>query len=299
MKRPSLTRYAWLSIAAAVATIALKAGAYLLTGSVGLLSDAIESLINLVAAGMALGMLSIAARPPDESHLYGHGKAEYFSSIVEGVLILVAAGGIAYTAIQRLFAPQPLEQLGIGLVVSLAATGINFTVARILLSAGKKYRSITLEADSHHLMTDVWTSAAVIGGVAAVGLTGWLALDSLVAIAVAANIVWTAIQLLRRSVAGLMDASLPPEDIQAIEGALASYRGRGIDFHALLTRQGAARRFVSVHVLVPGQMTVHDAHRVAEDIESDIRKALPDAVVITHLEPVDDEISLHDIPIDR
>ncbi len=299
MKRPSLTRYAWLSIAAAVATIALKAGAYLLTGSVGLLSDAIESLINLIAAGMALSMLTIAARPPDESHLYGHGKAEYFSSIVEGVLILVAAGGIAYTAIQRLFAPQPLEQLGVGLAVSLVATGINFTVARILLSAGKKYRSITLEADSHHLMTDVWTSVAVIGGVAAVGLTGWLALDSLVAIAVAANIVWTAIQLLRRSVAGLMDASLPPEDIQAIEGALAPYRARGIDFHALLTRQGAARRFVSVHVLVPGQMTVHDAHHVAEDIEADIRKALPDAVVITHLEPVDDEISLHDIPIDR
>ncbi|GAB4491365.1 MAG: cation diffusion facilitator family transporter [Anaerolineales bacterium] len=299
MERPSLTRYAWLSIAAALATIALKAGAYLLTGSVGLLSDAIESLINLVAAGMALGMLTIAARPPDESHLYGHGKAEYFSSIVEGVLILVAAAGIAYTAIQRLFDPQPLEQLGIGLAVSLVATGINFTVARILLSAGKKYRSITLEADSHHLMTDVWTSVAVIGGVAAVGLTGWLALDSLVAIAVAANIVWTAIQLLRRSVAGLMDASLPPEDVQAIQGALTPYRARGIDFHALLTRQGAARRFVSVHVLVPGEMSVHDAHHLAEDIEADIRKALPDAVVITHLEPIDDEISLHDIPIDR
>lgn len=299
MERSSLTRYAWLSIAAAVTTIALKAGAYLLTGSVGLLSDAIESLINLVAAGMALGMLTIAARPPDESHLYGHGKAEYFSSIVEGVLILVAAAGIAYTAIQRLFDPQPLEQLGIGLGVSLAATIINFSVARILLHAGKKYRSITLEADSHHLMTDVWTSVAVIGGVAAVGLTGWLALDSLVAIAVAANIVWTAIQLLRRSVAGLMDASLPLEDIQAIEDALAPHRARGIDFHALLTRQGAARRFVSVHVLLPGQMTVHDAHHVAEDIEADIRKALPDSVVITHLEPVDDEISLHDIPIDR
>lgn len=299
MERSSLTRYAWLSIAAAVATIALKAGAYLLTGSVGLLSDAVESVINLVAAGMALGMLTIAARPPDESHLYGHGKAEYFSSIVEGVLILVAAAGIAYTAIQRLFDPQPLEQLGIGLGVSLAATIINFSVARILLHAGKKYRSITLEADSHHLMTDVWTSVAVIGGVAAVGLTGWLALDSLVAIAVAANIVWTAIQLLRRSVAGLMDASLPPEDIQAIEGALTPYRTRGIDFHALLTRQGAARRFVSVHVLVPGQMTVHDAHHEAEDIEADIRKALPDAVVITHLEPADDEISLQDIPIDR
>ncbi len=299
MERPSLTRYAWLSIAAALATIALKAGAYLLTGSVGLLSDAIESLINLVAAGMALGMLTIAARPPDESHLYGHGKAEYFSSIVEGVLILVAAAGIAYTAIQRLFDPQPLEQLGIGLGVSLAATLINFSVARILLYAGKKYRSITLEADSHHLMTDVWTSVAVIGGVAAVGLTGWLALDSLVAIAVAANIVWTAIQLLRRSVAGLMDASLPPEDMQAIQGALTPYRARGIDFHALLTRQGAARRFVSVHVLVPGEMSVHDAHHLAEDIEADIRKALPDAVVITHLEPIDDEISLHDIPIDR
>ncbi len=299
MERSSLTRYAWLSIAAAVTTIALKAGAYLLTGSVGLLSDAIESLINLVAAGMALGMLTIAARPPDESHLYGHGKAEYFSSIVEGVLILVAAAGIAYTAIQRLFDPQPLEQLGIGLGVSLAATIINFSVARILLHAGKKYRSITLEADSHHLMTDVWTSVAVIGGVTAVGLTGWLALDSLVAIAVAANIVWTAIQLLRRSVAGLMDASLPLEDIQAIEDALAPHRARGIDFHALLTRQGAARRFVSVHVLLPGQMTVHDAHHVAEDIEADIRKALPDSVVITHLEPVDDEISLHDIPIDR
>lgn len=299
MERPSLTRYAWLSIAAAVATIALKAGAYLLTGSVGLLSDAIESLINLAAAGMALGMLTIAARPPDESHLYGHGKAEYFSSIVEGVLILVAAAGITYTAIQRLFNPQPLEQLGIGLGVSLAATAINFTVARVLLTAGKKHRSITLEADSQHLMTDVWTSVAVIGGVAAVGLTGWLALDSLVAIGVAANIVWTAMQLLRRSVAGLMDASLPPEDTQTIEGALAPYRARGIAFHALLTRQGAGRRFVSVHVLVPGQMTVHDAHHLAEDIESDIRKALPDAVVITHLEPVDDEISLDDIPIDR
>jgi cation diffusion facilitator family transporter len=189
--------------------------------------------------------------------------------------------------------------LGIGLGVSLAATIINFSVARILLHAGKKYRSITLEADSHHLLTDVWTSVAVIGGVAAVGLTGWLALDSLVAIAVAANIVWTAIQLLRRSVAGLMDASLPQEDIQAIEDALAPYRARGIDFHALLTRQGAARRFVSVHVLLAGQMTVHDAHHIAEDIEADIRKALPDSVVITHLEPVDDEISLHDIPIDR
>lgn len=299
MERSSLTRYAWLSIAAALATIALKTGAYLLTGSVGLLSDAIESIINLVAAGMTLSMLTIAARPPDESHLYGHGKAEYFSSVIEGVLILAAAGGITYTAIQRLFNPQPLEQLGLGLAMSVTAAGINFTVARILLSAGKKHRSIALEADSNHLMTDVWTSGAVVGGLAAVWLTGWLALDSLVAIAVAANIAWAAIQLIRRSVAGLMDASLPPEDLQSIESALMPYRARGVDFHALLTRQGAARRFVSVHVLVPGQMTVHDAHHIAEDIEADIRKAMPDSVVITHLEPLDDEISLSDIPIDR
>lgn len=299
MQKPALTRFAWLSIAAAIVTIGLKGGAYLLTGSVGLLSDAIESTINLAAAIVALGMLTIAARPPDESHMYGHGKAEYFSSTVEGVLIFVAAAGIIYTAIERLLTPQPLEQLGIGLAVSLAATAVNFSVARILLSAGKKYRSITLEADSHHLMTDVWTSVAVLGGVAAVGLTGWLWLDGVVAIAVALNILWTAYHLIRRSVAGLMDAALPEEDLQAIEAALQPYRARGIQFHALLTRQGASRRFISTHVLVPGEMTVHDAHHIAEDIEADLRKTVPEAVVITHLEPVDDENSLHDIPLDR
>ncbi|PWH12156.1 MAG: cation-efflux pump [Anaerolineae bacterium] len=299
LDRSLLTRYAWLSIGAALTTILLKMVAYFLTGSVGLLSDAMESLINLVAALMALGMLTIAARPPDASHLYGHGKAEYFSSLLEAVLILVAAAGIIYAAVERLLNPQPLQQLDVGLGVSLLATLINFSVAKILLKAGKQYRSITLEADSHHLMTDVWTSVAVIGGVAAVGITGWLVLDALVAIAVGANIVWTAVHLLRRSVAGLMDASLPPEDMQAIEQALASYRARGIAFHALLTRQGAARRFVSVHVLVPGQLTVHDAHHLAEDIEADIRNALPDSVVITHLEPLDDEISMDDIPLDR
>lgn len=295
----SLTRFAWLSIGAAVATILIKAVAWKLTGSVGLLSDAIESTINLAAAVMALAMLTIAARPPDESHMYGHGKAEYFSSAVEGVLIFVAALGIAYTALERLLNPQPLEQLGIGLAVSLAATVINFVVSRILFTAGKKYRSITLEADSHHLMTDVWTSVAVLGGVAAVGLTGWLWLDSVVAIAVALNITLTAWQLLRRSVEGLMDASLPPAELQSIETVLETYRQRGVGFHALLTRQGAARRFISVHVLVPGATTVHDAHHLAEEIEADLRRAILDSVVITHLEPSDDENSLHDIPLDR
>lgn len=299
MPRSSLTKYAWLSIAAAIATIALKAGAYWLTGSVGLLSDALESVINLVAAVMALAMLTIAARPPDESHVHGHGKAEYFSSTVEGVLIFVAAGGIMYTAIERLFNPRPLEQLGLGLAVSLVASLINLIVSRVLLSAGKRHRSITLEADAHHLMTDVWTSVAVIGGVGAVWLTGWLWLDAVVAIGVAFNITWTAYQLIRRSVEGLMDASLSEAELKQIETVLDQYRQKGIQFHALLTRQGASRRFISVHVLVPGEMSVHDAHHVAEDIEADIRQAVADAFVITHLEPVDDEISQHDISIDR
>jgi cation diffusion facilitator family transporter len=299
MERSALTKYAWLSIAAAVVTIALKASAYFLTGSVGLLSDAIESLINLVAAVLALAMLTIAARPPDESHVYGHGKAEYFSSTVEGVLIFVAAGGIMYTAIVRLLNPQPLEQLGLGLAMSLAATVVNFAVARVLLAAGKRYRSITLEADACHLMTDVWTSVAVLGGLASVWVFGWLWLDAVVAIAVAMNIAWTAWRLIRRSVDGLMDASLSDEEHRTIETVLDRYRQNGIQFHALLTRQGASRRFVSVHVLVPGATTVHDAHHIAENIEADIRQAVTDAVVFTHLEPVDDAISLDDIPLDR
>ncbi len=297
--RHSLTKFAWLSIAAALITIVLKMGAYVLTGSVGLLSDAIESGINLAAAIMALGMLTIAARPPDESHMHGHGKAEYFSSIVEGVLILVAAAGIAWAAAERLLNPRPLEQIGLGLAVSGAAGAVNFVVARILLRAGRKNNSITLEADAHHLMTDVWTSVGVIGGVALVALTKWTLLDPLVAFAVAANIIGTGLKLVRRSVEGLMDASLPEHEHQAAENVLEKYRARGIQFHALLTRQGASRRFVSVHVLVPGNMSVHDGHHLAEDIERDIRAAVGDAVVFTHLEPVEDEISMDDISIDR
>lgn len=297
--RSTLTRYAWLSIGAALATIALKTSAYLLTDSAGLLSDAIESTINLAAAVMALGMLSIAARPPDESHIYGHSKAEYFSSTLEGLLILMAALGIAFVAVQRLFNPHPLEQVGIGLVVSSVAALINFGVARVLLSAGKKHRSITLEADAHHLMTDVWTSIGVIGAVGAVALTGWNLLDPLIALAVAVNIVLTGIHLINRSVAGLMDASLSQLEQKQIESVLARYREKGLDFHALRTRQGASRRFVSLHMLVPGDWTVHDAHHIAEELEADIRRAMGDAVVFTHLEPIEDEISQNDITLDR
>lgn len=298
--RASLTRFAWLSIAAAIATIALKSGAYILTGSVGLLSDAVESLVNLAGAVMALTMLIIAARPADEEHVYGHSKAEYFASFIEGLLILGAAAGIIITAIQRLLEPRPLEQLGIGLAVTLSASVINFVVARILLRAGKERNSITLEADAHHLMTDVWTSVGVIVGVAIAGFTGWIMLDPIVAILVALNILWTAFQLIRRSVQGLMDAALPASDQQAIESVMETYRTKGVDFHALRTRQAAARRFMSVHILVPGAWTVHDAHHVAEDFEADIRSALGGVVtVFTHIEPAEDHLSMEDIHLDR
>jgi len=299
LNRGFLTRYIWISIAASLMTLLLKTAAWYLTGSVGLFSDAVESVINLLAALMAMVMLKISILPPDKNHEYGHGKAEYFSSLAEGLLIMVASAGIAWTAVDRFLNPRPIEQLGTGLCISFIASGINFTVSRILLSAGRKYRSITLEADAQHLMTDVWTSVAVIGGVGAVGLTGWLKLDPVVAFAVALNILWTAYKIIRRSVEGLMDASLSPQELEIIEKVLSEYRIQGIQFHALLTRQGASRRFVSLHVLVPGNMTVHDAHHIAEYIEKDIRNALNDTVVFTHVEPLDDEISLDDIELDR
>jgi cation diffusion facilitator family transporter len=298
--RASLTRFAWLSIAAAVTTIILKAGAYFLTASVGLLSDAIESLVNLAGAIMALGMLTIAARPADENHVYGHSKAEYFASVTEGILILGAAIGIISAAANRLIHPRELEQLGVGLAVSIAASIVNFIVSRILLREGKNRRSITLEADAHHLMTDVWTSVGVISGVAIAGFTGWQILDPIIAIIVALNIIWTGFQLVRRSVAGLMDTALPDHEQSVIQKVMEKYRAKGVTFHALRTRQAAARQFISVHMLVPGEWTVHDAHHMAEDFESDVREALGSVVtILTHIEPVEDELSMEDMFLDR
>jgi cation diffusion facilitator family transporter len=298
--RAALSGFAWLSIAAALATIGLKAAAYFLTGSVGLLSDAIESLVNLAGALMALIMLNIAARPADHDHVYGHSKAEYFASVTEGILIFGAALGIIVTAVQRLIEPRPIEQLGIGLTVSVAASSINFVVARILLNAGRQRHSITLEADAQHLMTDVWTSVGVIGGVALAGFTGWALLDPIVAILVALNILWTGYQLVRRSVMGLMDAALPENEQRLIQEIMSKYKEKGVGFHALRTRQAAARRFISVHVLVPGDTTVHDAHHLVEDFEDDIRSSLGGAVtVFTHLEPAEDELSMADMHLDR
>ncbi len=299
MQDPSLKLYAWLSIATALATILLKGLAWWMTGSVGLLSDALESVVNLAGALMALAMLSLAAQPADEKHAHGHGKAEYFSSAFEGLLIVIAALSIAYTAVGRLLHPRPLEDLGIGLGISAIASIINFVTARVLLSAGRRHRSITLEADAHHLLTDVWTSAGVIVGVAGVWVTGWLWLDPVVAVLVSANIVWTGWQLLHRSASGLMDASLPPGEQSLIEGVLDRYRRQGIDFHALRTRQAGARAFVTVHVLVPGGWTVKQGHDWLERIEADIRNTLPHAHVTTHLEPLEDPVSQEDLRLDR
>lgn len=299
MQHPSLTRYAWLSIAAALATILLKGVAWKLTGSVGLLSDAIESFVNLAGAIMALWMLTLAALPADSNHAHGHGKAEYFSSAFEGFLILLAAVSIAYTAIDRLLSPRPLEAVGVGLLASAAASVINFATARVLSMVGRRHNSITLEADAHHLMTDVWTSAGVILGVGLVWLTGALWLDPVIALLVAANIVWTGWQLMQRSAAGLMDISLPAETLDEIEGLLAGYRSQGLDFHALRTRQAGSRAFVTLHVLVPGQWTVQQGHDWAERIEADIRRTLPQTHVTTHLEPLEDPVSMVDQGLDR
>ena len=297
--RSSLTHFAWLSIAAAIITIALKAVAYLLTGSVGLLSDAMESFVNLAGALMALTMLAIAARPADEDHAFGHSKAEYFSSGFEGTLILIAAVGIGVAATQRLLAPKPLEQVGLGLGVSVVASLVNLFVALVLLKASKRYHSITLEANAHHLLTDVWTSAGVLVGVGAVALTGWERLDPIVALIVAGNIIWSGVRIVRESVSGLMDTALPIEAQNAIQRVLEPIRQTGVQYHALRTRQSGARQFVSLHVVVPGIWTVQRGHQMLERIEVELRGVLPNVTVFTHLESLDDPASWNDVTLDR
>jgi cation diffusion facilitator family transporter len=296
--RPDLRRFAWLSIAAAVATIALKMAAWALTGSVGLLSDALESIVNLVAAAMTLWMLALASRPPDESHAYGYSKAEFFASGFEGMMIFAAALAIGWAATNRLLHPQPLERVGLGLAVSVLASAINFGVARVLLDASRRYRSIALEADAHHLMTDVWTSVGVVIAVAAVALTGWERLDPLIAVAVAVNIVFTGYALMRRSALGLLDRAVPPDTQARIDAVLAGYRADHVDFHALRTRDAGGRSFVSVHVLVPGDWTVQRGHDLIERLERDMHAAVPGATLFTHLEPREDPASYLDLALD-
>lgn len=297
--RSSLVRYAWLSLAAALVTIGLKALAFFMTDSVGLLSDALESFVNLAGALMALAMLRLAAQPADENHHYGHSKAEYFSSGVEGALILIAALSIGVAAIHRFFVPRPLEQVGLGLAVSVAASLVNLIVALVLLRAGKRFHSITLKANAHHLLTDVWTSMGVLTGVGAVVLSGWLWLDPVAALIVAGHIIWIGVGIVRQSVLGLMDVALPAEEIAVIQEVLAFHAQTGIQYHALRTRQAGARRFVSLHVLVPGEWSVHQGHQLMDRIETDICQALPNVTALTHLESLDDPASWEDMDLDR
>jgi Ca2+-transporting ATPase len=292
---PPLTRFAWLSILGAVLTMALKTEAYVITGSVGLLSDAAESLVNLAAAVVALAMLTLAARPADPGHPFGHGKAEYFASGFEGALILVAAGGIAWAAWDRLWHPQPLAELNLGMAISAAAAAVNGGVAWVLLRAGRKYGSITLEADGRHLMSDVWTTGAVLLALGGIAITGWQWLDPIIAFLAALQIVWSGVSLMRRSVSGLLDAAIPPEEKAQVDRILDRYRAQGIQFHDLRTRAAGMQRLITVHVLVPGQLTVQEGHDFLERIEGEIQDALGNVTIVTHLEPLEDAASFaHD-----
>jgi cation diffusion facilitator family transporter len=295
-----LERFAWLSVGAALATIALKSAAWWLTGSVGLLSDALESFVNLAAAFLALWMLRVAAAPPDEEHPYGFSKAEYFSAGIEGGLIVLAAAGILVTAGPRLVSPRPLDMPGLGLGLTAIATLLNLAVARSLIGAGRRFHSITLEADGRHLMTDVWTSVGVFAGVALVFATDIYWLDPLIALGVAAHIVWTGAALMRRSVKGLLDSAISAADKREVTRLFNEYSRRyGIAFHALRTRQAGARRFLSFHMLVPDAWTVSQAHKLSEELEERIRSLVPNASIDTHIEPISDPASYDDQGLDR
>jgi cation diffusion facilitator family transporter len=291
--------YTLLSIAAAIVTIGLKTGAYFLTGSVGLLSDAMESGINLVAALAAFWALSFAATPADEDHPFGHNKAEYFSSGLESILIVIAAVGIGVVAWGRLWSPQPLEQLGLGLFLSLIATAVNGGVAWVLLRAGRRLRSITLRADAHHLLTDVWTSVGITVGIFLVKLTGWLILDPIIALLVAVSILVSGIRLLRETGAGLLDTSMPVAERDLIANIFSTYEQQGILFHALRTRVSGSRGFVTFHLLVPGEWTIQRGHDLCEEVEQRIVDALPGTNVVAHMEPLEDPKSWTDLELDR
>jgi cation diffusion facilitator family transporter len=300
MQTQSLKKFVYLSIAAAIATIGLKLLAYSLTGSVGLFSDALESCVNLIAAVVALFMITLAEKPADEEHAFGHHKAEYFSSAIEGGLIVLAAFSIIWSAIPRLLHPQPLENVGIGLLVAVGASGINLAVGMILIKNGRKNHSITLEADGKHLMTDVYTSIGVLLGIGLVKITGWLLLDALVAIGVAINILWTGYQLMHRSALGLLDSGIPETERAQIITALGALKRLGFDYHSLMTRQAGQRKFIAVHILMPGHLTIQEGHNMVEKVEKDIRDLFDSPVtVFTHLEPIEDPVSMHDIGIDR
>jgi cation diffusion facilitator family transporter len=296
----SLVRYAYLSIGAAIITIILKLTAYWITNSVGLLSDALEAGVNLLAALIVLGAIRVVEKPPDADHEYGHDKAGYLSSGIEGILILLAALTIIIASFRRLLDPQPIEQPGIGLMIALLASAINLLVARTLIRVGKGRDSIILEADGQHLMTDVWTSIGVVLGVSAAVITGVTRIDPLIAILVGAKIGWEGARIVLKSLRGLMDTSIEQQERDVLTELLDRHEvEQGIQWHALRTRQAGARRFVSVHLLVPGDLSVQQAHDLSEQLEAEIRSLIPNSSVFTHIEPVEDPLSAEDITLDR
>ncbi len=277
-----------LSIAAALATMALKVGAAWITGSVGLLADALESLINLLAAATAYGVLWYASRPADKTHTFGHEKIEYFASGLEGGLILLAGAGTILYAVRRWLQPQPLQELEWGTAIAAAAAIINLVVARILLYHGRRTGSIVLEADGKHLMSDVWTSAGVLAGLALVLATGLEWLDPLLAVAVGANIAWTGLELIWRSFQGLMDHALPAAEQEQIRSIIRGHLPTPGDFHMLRTRRSGQRRFAEFHLLLPGDTPVRTAHEIAHRIEHHLRQQFPGIEVMAHVEPIEE-----------
>jgi len=294
----NLTKYAWLSIAAAIVTITMKTVAWRVTGSVGLLSDAAESIVNLAAAMLALLMLSIAAKPPDENHHFGHDKAEYFSAAVEGVLIFIAAVLIIFSAVERLLHPRELDSVSVGVVISVLAAVVNGVVGMILIRAGRKYRSPTLVADGKHLWTDVVTSAGVVVAIILVLLTGWVLLDPIVALIVGANIIITGVRLIRGSTQGLMDITLPEEENTAIANILAGFTSDDVRFHGLRTRLSGSQRFAVVDMLVPGAWTVRRSHDLIEEVQASLEQAFPGIQIQIHLEPIEDPRAYGDFEVE-
>jgi cation diffusion facilitator family transporter len=292
----NLAKFAWMSIIVSIVVFAMKIAAWSATGSVGLLSDALESTVNIFAAVIALLALRTAMKPADAMHHFGRGKAEYFSASIEGFMILLAALIIVFTAVERIISPRPLEQIGWGLTISTLAAVINGGTALILLRAGKLHRSPVLVADGKHLLTDVWTSVGVIVGVGLVVVTGWNRLDGIVALAVGLNIIVTGINLLRSSTAGLMDKALSDDDHLKIVQVLTKFESDEVKFHALQTREAGRQRFVSMHVLVPGAWSIQKGHDLSEELEAEIIAELPDAIITTHVEPLEDERSWADEP---
>lgn len=292
LEKDSPARYAWYSVAASLLTLGMKFGAWAMTDSVGLLSDAGETVINLAAGLMALAALSIAVRPADNDHAYGHGKAEYFSSGVEGVLIIIAAVGIAWAAFDRFMHPRPLTSLGPGLLLAVGSSFVNFATARIMLKAAERFDSITLEADARHLLTDVWTSLGMVAGLGLILIfPEYTIIDPVIATIMAANIVWTGIQLVKRSVNGLMDDALPQEELEVIADAIHLHVGDDAIFHGLRTRKAGPNRFIDFHLLLPGDTSVKGSHDLCCDIEETIKKSLPRCQITIHVEPLEDGVS--------